>query len=178
MPAEQRSFEGMVLAARAQDRERYGTALAAVRGPAPNSKTLTEQQQDEMWAYADPQWADPMAFGMLMLPQEQGGEGLTPLAASYRKYPHRQLLVEGAGASIDDQIAYADSRRKRMLARQSAADPTPLTAQAGDSPEQMQAQPEPMTPTAPATDPTEQMQVQPEPMVEQAQPTVAPEGTY
>jgi hypothetical protein len=49
----------------------------------------------------------------LLVPQADGGAGLTPLAASYEKYPYRRFLVEGAGPSIEDQIKYAQRRAQR-----------------------------------------------------------------
>lgn len=115
---DKKSFEERVLEARALERDRYGSALADERGPMPYGKTLSEAQQDEMWAYMDPALADPQAFLLLTMPPEQGGEGLTPLAASYRRYPERRTLIEGAGAGIEAQVEYAARRQKRMQRQQ------------------------------------------------------------
>jgi hypothetical protein len=109
-----KAFETMVLDARAKERKAYGSALAAERGPMPGGSPKTEDQQDELWQHMDPQYADPHAFALLMVPKEQGGQGLTPLAASYTRYPNRQMLVEGAGADIESQTAYANTRRDRI----------------------------------------------------------------
>jgi hypothetical protein len=120
-----KSFEEMALEARAQERARYGAALAAERGPMPYGTTLGEDQQDELWMKDNPQYRDPQAFLMLTLPKEAGGMGLTPLAASLEKYPERRRLYEGAGASISDHIRYAETRQKRIAEKQGARDGQP-----------------------------------------------------
>ena len=67
----------------------------------------------------------------LLAPPEQGGQGLTPLAASYEKYPYRRFLVEGAGPDIQSQIKYAQQRQQRT-ANQPPPAPQPLGQPAQD----------------------------------------------
>lgn len=128
--AKHRSFEQMVLEARAVERERYAGALANARGPMAYSKTLSEDDQDEMWQYMAPEYADPAAFARLTLPKDRGGQGLTPLAASLERYPHRRLLYEGAGRSIEDQIKYSRTRQERIAAKGLGAVPAAPVAPA------------------------------------------------
>jgi hypothetical protein len=154
-----KSFEELVLNDRARERERYGAALAAERGPLPFSKNVSEADQDAMWQQADPALTDPpevtqtmqqaiaafeaqglkrhqaiqqavpivaqafpqSAFLRLMLPPEAGGAGLTPLAASLRKYKYRQPLYEAAGADLESQITEAKRRAERSQQRQAPA---------------------------------------------------------
>ena len=66
-----------------------------------------------------------------LAPPEQGGQGLTPLAASYEKYPYRRFLVEGAGPDIQSQIKYAQNRHART-ANQPPPPPQPLGQPAAD----------------------------------------------
>lgn len=184
--ARDKSFEELALEYRAKSRERYSKGLSEIRGPAPFSKTLTEPEQDEMWAHADQQYVDPpevtaavqqavqqatantttpteyhaavqqavqmvaqqypqSAFLRLMLPQEMGGQGMTPLQASYTKHPNRQLLVEGAGKDIEDQIKYADMRQKRLMDK-------PVTPDGAPAEPAQQVMGTPMTSTSSATD--------------------------
>lgn len=123
MPKEQ-AFETLVLEKRGKERQQYGAALAAVRGPALGSSKRSEADQDRLWMQTDSRFDDPAAFARLTVPREQGGMGLTPLAASYMKYKNRQRMIEAAGSSIDEQIAYAEHRRKRMLERPAVAPET------------------------------------------------------
>ena len=123
---ERASFEEMVLAERAREREKYGAAMAAEKGRLPFGKDLTEQQQDELWMELDPQWADPAQAMQLIAPKEQGGMSLTPLAASLVRYPRRRDLYEGEGPSIEDHIRYANRRRDRIAKKQATpAEPAP-----------------------------------------------------
>jgi hypothetical protein len=146
-----KAFEELVLEYRDRSRQRYGKGLSEMRGPMAYGKTLSEQEQDDLWMHADPQYRDPQAFALLTLPKEQGGQGLTPLAASYKKYPDRQRLVEGAGREIEAQIKYAEKRRKRMLAKQPTEPVAPMAAQdtATDHSAQFVPPEMPMTPPTP-----------------------------
>ena len=93
--------------------------------------------------------AYPMSkYLQLLAPPEQGGQGLTPLAASYEKYPYRRFLVEGAGPDIQSQIEYAQQRHKRTAnqppPQQPLGQPAQDVALAGPPP--MPAPPMPMSP--------------------------------
>jgi hypothetical protein len=155
--AQRKSFEEVVLEARAKERKVYARALADEKGPMAYGKTLSEDEQDDLWAHTEQQYVDPpfvadavqhaaarylgmgmktddatqravlevasaypqSAFLRLMVPKEMGGQGLTPLAASYTKYPNRQQLAEGSGdGGIDAQAAYAEHRQQRISKKQ------------------------------------------------------------
>lgn len=125
------SFEELVLQERGKEREQFGKALAAERGAAPFSKTTNEDEQDRLWMFVAPAFRGPQGDQMLIQlvkPAEQGGGGLTPLAASLEKYPHRRLLYEGAGESIEDHIAYATHREERIAEKQAATTEQPPEA--------------------------------------------------
>lgn len=61
---------------------------------------------------------------LLVTPKEMGGQGLTPLAASYMRRPFRKDLIEGAGVEIEQQIEYAKLREKRAREKQQPEQPT------------------------------------------------------
>jgi len=97
----------------------------------------------------------PMSkYLQLLAPPEQGGQGLTPLAASYEKYPYRRFLVEGAGPDIASQIKYAQRRHQRTQGASPRQDISPPPPQPLGQPAQdvALAGPPPM-PTPPPTPP-------------------------
>lgn len=138
----QKSFEEIVLASRDQERKRLGAAIAASRGPLPYGKVASEDDQDALWMTMDGRLQDDAALLQLTLPKEQGGQGLTPLAASLARWKNRGDLMGVGVLPIDDQIAYAERRARRC-----AEKGVPVTVDWGP------AGP-PMTPAAPAPQPT------------------------
>lgn len=109
----QKSFEEIVLASREQERERLGAAIAASRGPLPYGKVASEDDQDALWMTMDGRLQDDAALLQLTLPKEQGGQGLTPLAASLARWKNRGDLMGVGVLPIDDQIKYAERRARR-----------------------------------------------------------------
>src|SRR5215471_5627902 len=86
---------------------------------------LKDEQAVPLAATETAQMFPQSKFMQLMVPQAQGGSGLTALAASYEKYNYRRFLVEGAGdGGIEAQIAYANRRQERAgLGSQSIPEP-------------------------------------------------------
>lgn len=113
----QKSFEEIVLASRDQERERLGAAIAASRGPLPYGKVASEDDQDALWMTMDGRLQDDAALLQLTLPKEQGGQGLTPLAASLARWKNRADLMGVGVLPIDEQIKYAEKRAQRCAER-------------------------------------------------------------
>jgi hypothetical protein len=156
----QKSFEELVLEHRDAQRNQYAEALAGMRGPVPYGREVSEEDQDHLWMVMDANLQDDAAVMQLTLPPDQGGKGMTPLAASLARWKNRADLMGVGVATIDEQIEYAKKRAARVAARG-----TPVTLDWGPGGRPLPQNQQPQPPAAPPqVPPQDQMPMTPEQM--------------
>lgn len=106
------------------DIDEIARQVGPTQGLPPGQKALTQQEEDDLWDYADP--------AMVAQIPQMTAEGVHPLIQATLVFPKRMQLIKRGRPTLTEQAKYADMMAKRaeerMLGQQEQQMPTDLPA--------------------------------------------------